>query len=74
MLAPLGYYMFAMVVMCTIFLLSVWAYDNGRDAIEDWRSRSADLGFGLESISGEWRPYTSATDEFGYPVEHWPAA
>jgi hypothetical protein len=74
MLAPLGFYLFTMVMTCSIVMLSCWVYDTNRVAIEAWRSRPADLGFDLDSISHEWRPYSDSTDEFGCPVEHAHAA
>ena len=41
----LGFYVLAMVVTCTIFLLICWAHGGYRVEIEAGRSRPADLEF-----------------------------
>jgi hypothetical protein len=45
MLAPLGLYLLAMLIMCAMVLLICWAYDSYRAEIEAGPSRRGDLKF-----------------------------
>ena len=74
MLAPLGYYLFTLVLTCTTILLSLWAYDTGKVAIEARRSRPEDSEFDFDSLSHLWRPYSRLTDELRNPGDSWHAA
>jgi hypothetical protein len=74
MLAPLGYFLFTLVVACSTILLGLWAYDTGTFAIGARRSHPADSEFDFDSPSNQWRPYSGLTDELGFPLENWHAA
>ena len=69
MLAPLGFYLLALVIACTMFLLVCWAFDTAEAETETGRPRPADSGFFLDSIPYEWRQPFASMDDTGFGEE-----